>query len=177
MLSYGEAETLLATIYKATGKAQTGAFRARLKHLKRLGIPLGSNPGRGKKIYYERNELYQWCFCIEMEEFGIDPSIITNIVKKYWEGILVPAFNKVRQDLATDIYFCFAPEFASAGWKPPQEFQGISAPFGFRSRDDLPDMLNVVSHNGSRLSLFNVTDRVREIEKTFAIKEASGVET
>ena len=41
ILSYAEAERALALMFKASPEAQVGAFRARLKHLKRLGIRWG----------------------------------------------------------------------------------------------------------------------------------------
>jgi len=170
MLSYAEAEFTLASIFKANSKAQVGAFRARLKHLKRLGIPLGINPGRGKKISYQRAELYQWCFCLELEEFGIDPSIITRIVREYWSKLLGPGFAAVAKEStdAQETLFVFVPQLMSVGWRPKQEFPGIGLPFGFRGRDDMKDLIDLIGAGESRISLFIVNNRVRQIEKAFA---------
>ena len=109
MLSYAEAETLLANMYRASGKPQAGAFRGRLKHFKRLGVPLGVNPGRGRKIAYGRNEIYQWWFCLELSEFGIDPSIIVKIVRAYWSRRIFPDFNEMRKKLNADDFYFFLP--------------------------------------------------------------------
>jgi hypothetical protein len=169
MLTYAEAERALAQMYKATGKAQAGAFRGRLKHLKRLGIPLGSNPGRGKKISYERNELWQWCFCLELSEFGIDPSLIARMVKKNWSKNFFPGFKGARND-REETYFCIVPEFMSASWSQPREVLGISG-VGFIQLADLPRYLDAVNHARLRISLFSVTARIRELEKAFSAKE------
>jgi hypothetical protein len=167
MLTYGEAEAALAAIYKATGKAQAGAFRGRLKHLKRLGIPLGVNPGRGSKILYGESELYQWCFCLELAEFGIDPSMIVKIVKRYWKSHYFNSFKEISEDLkAPDIYFCFVPEFLSATWGPAREFRGLEGTIGFFQRGkDIDALLDKISKNGQRLSLFNISDRLRALDK------------
>jgi hypothetical protein len=173
MLTYAEAEFTLASIFKADSKAQVGAFRGRLKHLKRLGIPLGSNPGRGKKIGYQRNELYQWLFCLELEEFGIDPSIIVKIVRRYWLEWFGPGFEAVAKDNpdAEETLFCFAPQLMSAGWRPEQEFRGIGPPFGFRGRNGLKDLIDQIGEGDCRISLFIVSRRVRQIEEAFHAKE------
>jgi hypothetical protein len=178
MLSYAEVESTLAVIYRASGKTQAGAFRGRLKHLKRLGIPLGVHPGRGKKISYGRNELYQWCFCLELSEFGIDPSIVTRLVRRYWKTQIFPGFDKMREE-KREHYFWFEPEFMSANWSPAREFRGIGN-FGWGERSDLPlkglisgsPGLSAVTKPAGRISIFNLTDRIRQIETALAAADA-----
>jgi hypothetical protein len=184
MLSYAEAETVLAGIYGATGKAQAGAFRGRLKHLKRLGIPLGVSPGRGKKIAYGRNELYQWCFCLELSEFGIDPSIIAKLVRTLWKRYIFPGFNKMRERPASEVYYFWLPsEFMSASWRTTGQFRGIgSRGLGWGLLRDLPlrdgrtvdrerlefrDLFPPVA----RLSLFDVSTPLRVIDDALDRKE------
>ena len=58
--SHAQAEAVLAGLFGADERVQKAAFRGRLKHLKRLGVPLGSRPGRGSKIDYELEHIYQW---------------------------------------------------------------------------------------------------------------------
>jgi len=176
MLTYAEAESALAGIYKATGKAQAGAFRGRLKHLKRLGVPLKSNPGRGAKVDYGRNELWQWCFCLELSEFGIDPSLIVKIVKQYWPSELLSGFTGAQKELnlknkGNDTYFLIAPEFMSASWSPPRELQGIGIRGFFQRAADLPNVLDATTKAGMRISIFNVSERLRELEKAFQAKK------
>jgi hypothetical protein len=194
MLTYAEAESALAAIYQASGKPQAGAFRGRLKHFKRLGIPLGVNPGRGKKIGYGRNELYQWCFCLELSEFGVDPSIIVKIVRQYWDTQIFPGLNAIKEELNTDkqYYFWIPTELMSASWSPAKQFRGIGYPgIGLGLLQDVPlkwpeglkwpqpkrrrdgrhnSGLSALTKPASRLSIFNVTDRIRQIENAFLVK-------
>src|SRR5829696_822695 len=86
VFTYAEAETVLAQVYEADATVQRAAFRGRLKHLKRLGVPLAMAPGKGAKIAYEYEHLYQWCLCLELEEFGVDPTLIVAILREYWNG-------------------------------------------------------------------------------------------
>jgi hypothetical protein len=82
VVTYAQAEGILARLHQSAGKPQQKAFRARLKHLKRLGVPLGSHPGRGKKIDYTDEQLAEWVFCLELEECGLDPSVIVRLLKE-----------------------------------------------------------------------------------------------
>jgi hypothetical protein len=178
MLSYAEAESALAAIYRASGKAQAGAFRGRLKHFKRLGIPLGVNPGRGKKIDYGQNEVYQWCFCLEFAEFGIDPSVIVKIVRRYWKTEIFPALIEIRRKPETVHYFWISPEFMSASWSPRREFRGISS-FGWGELKDMPLSgldaeplgLSAVTKPAARISAFNISNPIRKLDAAFAESE------
>jgi hypothetical protein len=115
--TYAEAEILLARLYKADEAAQRGAFRGRLKHLQRLGIPMGSRPGKGKKVSYDRQQIYQWAFCLELEEFGIDPTVIVRIVEREWEKNILPQFITAERN-EREWFLFTAPRFMSAGWDP-----------------------------------------------------------
>src|SRR5277367_7122943 len=93
-LSYAQAESVLARLHDASEDVRKNAFRGRLKHLKRLGIPLNSTPGRGSKVFYFEDELYQWAFSLELAEFGIDPTAIADFIKSKWTEDLLPSFHK-----------------------------------------------------------------------------------
>ena len=89
-VSYAQAEGVLARLHEGTGTTQTKAFRGRLKHLKRLGIPEGSSPGRGAKINYYEDQLLEWAFCLELAEFGLDPTLIVQLMKESWTAKSFP---------------------------------------------------------------------------------------
>jgi hypothetical protein len=98
MFTYAEAEKLLGRLYYVPDeRALRGAFRARLKHLKRLGVPLDSSPGKGVKVAYEAEHLYQWAFCLELAEFGLDPTIIVKLLKANWKTMIFKEFQKAEQ--------------------------------------------------------------------------------
>src|SRR4051794_23838050 len=84
MYTYAQAETVLARLYGADEQAQLGAFRGRLKHLKRVNIPLNMSPGRGAKVAYTREHVFQWAVCLEFSEFGFDPVLTSKFIHKFW---------------------------------------------------------------------------------------------
>jgi hypothetical protein len=118
-LTYAEAEATLAELHGVTGDVQQRAFRARLKHLKRLGIPAGINPGRGAKIYYKDEQLYEWAFCLELAEFGIDPAAIVRLMEQNFKTDILQKIAECRigQHDPDDLYFVAAPSLMSASWQ------------------------------------------------------------
>jgi hypothetical protein len=82
--SYAVVETALANIFGADPDVQRGAFRARLKHFQRLGLP-GIESGKGTRIGYSYEIACQWLIGLLMAEAGVDPILIVRIVKTRWE--------------------------------------------------------------------------------------------
>lgn len=119
MLGYAELETALARLHGAGPDAQRGAFRGRLKHLQRLGLPLGDKPGKGKRIDYSEEQVWQLALALELAQFGVDPSLIVELITKQWwflKGGIREANRRVEQK-ETDDYFFVAPvAFMSAAW-------------------------------------------------------------
>jgi hypothetical protein len=70
---YGQIETALAKIHQID-ESRMGAFRGAIIHLQRLGIT-PSSPGRGKKIVYTLDDALTWAFCLELLQFGLDPTL------------------------------------------------------------------------------------------------------
>lgn len=135
MYTYAQAETILARCYGADEDVQRNAFRGRLKHLKRLGIPLGVSPGRGKKVLYSREQIFQWALCLELSEFGIDPTITARFIEALWETfpiIISWAFTKSEDD--NDIIYVINPAVMSKTWA----YSDVAPEF----RDRFPDFLN-----------------------------------
>jgi hypothetical protein len=81
MYTYATVERTLAKAF-AIGPASMGAFRGRIQHLQRLGM-VPASPGKGRKISYERKHIYKWALGLELEEFGIDPSLTKFIVESF----------------------------------------------------------------------------------------------
>lgn len=175
MLSYADAETTLFRLHNDYGLAgvevQRGAFRGRLKHLKRLGIPLGSRPGQGKKIIYSYEQIYQWAFCLEMEQFGIDPLQISDFMKFNWNTFVYkeafrPAHDQLNQHRQTpgvksDIFFYFTPNMMSSPWT--DRGYPSMAGFGVLYEQRTPDLLSTFNYPYHRRCLLNVSAVVRLI--------------
>ena len=81
---YARVELILAKVFDAED-AQRGAFRGRLKHFRKLGIP-AKNPGKGSRLQYSASDLFQLLVALELSEFNIDPNLIVKIVQDHWMG-------------------------------------------------------------------------------------------
>ena len=79
---YAQVEAALAKVYDAEDVQRT-AFRGRLKHFRKLGIPQ-QQPGKGSRIRYTGSDIFQLMVACEFAEFGIDPHLITNIIRQHW---------------------------------------------------------------------------------------------
>jgi hypothetical protein len=116
--TYAQAEAVLARLHAASGEMQARTFRARLKHLKKLGIPRGINPGRGKKVWYEDKHVWEWAFCLELAEFGLDPTVVVRLVETKWEDEILPRFKAAqlsRRD-GNDLYLAAHPRLMANAW-------------------------------------------------------------
>ena len=158
--TYAEAETILAKHYGANETVQRGAFRGRLKHLNRLGIPLGSRPGKGKKILYDREQIYQWAFCLELEEFGIDPSVIVRLVERLWKSDIAPQFL-TAEGAKSELFLFAEPRFMSSGWNDPTNLGPFSL-FLTLSLEDLRVFIDLSSETRRSL-IVSVTKIVRTV--------------
>jgi hypothetical protein len=116
--TYGQCEALLARLYGADETIQRGAFRARIQNLRKHGIPLGFQVGKGKNAVYEIEQIYQWAFCLELAEFGLDPTVAVRAVRTYWKGIIYPAFKDAMQPRKTEgeHLLCMLPQVMSGSW-------------------------------------------------------------
>jgi hypothetical protein len=128
---YAVVEDALAQMYRIDS-AHRKAFRGRLQNFQRLGIPLNLKVGKGRKISYTDAEIFQWTLCLELSEYGVNPSTITSTVKACWESHLLDAFRSAYQsgsDQKNDILLCFSPRLMSApgaspGMGPPKIMRG-----------------------------------------------------
>jgi hypothetical protein len=71
-VTYNQVETALATIFKVSPK-EMGAFRARLRHLRNIGLPHLPTPGSGRRIDYSERHALEMLIAIAMEKFGYSP--------------------------------------------------------------------------------------------------------
>jgi hypothetical protein len=162
--SYAVVETALAKVFGADAMAQKRAFRGRLQHLRRLGLPSGAR-GRGKAITYAKANIYELGFCLECEELGIIPTIAMGLLESH-HGYILNAYERAEQDFPTEWFFWFSGlKFMSASWSmdkrkfpwlpemgsgPMRGVQGAVIRFGHKS------------HN-HRLAVFSMTPLVREV--------------
>jgi hypothetical protein len=160
ILTYAQAESILARLHEGAEATQRTTFRARLKNLKKLGIPLGSSPGRGKKITYSRDDLYQWAFCLECAQFGFDPTAVAETVKDAWPYI--KACFEQAEGPDDSILMAIDPAFMSKALKQRERF------FVDKSIMHVwPEQVGSLIKRGrlKRACVFNLTRIVREIDR------------
>src|SRR5262249_13097677 len=163
---YGVVETALAKLCGADAIAQKGAFRGRLQHLRRLGLPSGG-PGRGKAITYTKANVYELGFCLECEELGINPALAVNLLKRHHEYILC-SHAKAEEALQNgdEYFFWFTTNFMSASWsKKKLKFPGLPN-FGSGPMLRLEGTISMLRHesHNRRLAFFSMTPLIREVQ-------------
>jgi hypothetical protein len=176
---YAQVETALARIYESEDVQRT-AFRARLKHFRKLGLPQ-RQPGKGARLRYTASDIFQLVLACEFAEFGIDPHLITQIIRRHWrlKGSLWQAFNLTQQPFSdTDFLVTMEARFMSWVWnreKSKQTATEISTstmaePVFIRviKTSDSKALLDELPKPGRRLLVFNLSARVRAVEKALA---------
>lgn len=73
---------MLAAIHQIAEDKRV-AFRARLKHFQRLGVPSGVNTGTGKRAAYGLDQLLQLSLAMQMLELGLSPERITVLLQNW----------------------------------------------------------------------------------------------
>jgi hypothetical protein len=129
--SYAVVETALASVFGADPAIQRGAFRARLKHFQRLGLP-GIESGKGTRIAYSADVARQWLVGLLMAEIGVDPILIVGIVKSRWD-YLTPWLRRATEPGAAEnpVFLGLRPRLMSGAWAggkaDPKTMEWISA--------------------------------------------------
>jgi hypothetical protein len=164
---YGQVETILARLHDADSDAQAGALRGRIKHLRRLGLPFGTSPGTGNKILYEKSQIYQFAFCLELEEFGINPDLIVKLLETYRDFVLSAYTSAEREfEKGNDYYFRFHTDFMSANWsKEKLKFPGIPTITAGPIKQIERDISALNRNRARRVAIFNMTPCVQEVHK------------
>jgi hypothetical protein len=173
--TYGEIERILASLHCANDARRRTTLRSRIKHFQKLGVPFDLRSGRGKKLEYDRDHIYQWALCLELAEFGIDPAVTVKLLRTNWERMFVPSFqgkdwrNK-KKPLGEFSFLVVLPELASAAWyqRPKALFPGI-LDFDIVPKSRLPAWIADLTGDARRLSILNLGETVRLIEEQIAL--------
>jgi hypothetical protein len=83
-LRYKRVEEALSRTFKVP-EASLGAFRARLRNLRNMGIPNLPKSGSGTKIDYSRDQVIEILIALELSRLGIAPRYVGDIAKKVLE--------------------------------------------------------------------------------------------
>jgi len=173
---YAEVEAALAKVYDAED-AQRTAFRGRLKHFRKLGIPQ-QQPGKGIRIRYTMSDIFQLMIACEFAEFGIDPYLITEIVRRHWRNKsgLYEVTDYALKFPGDDFHVVIETHFMSWIWNrqkskrtPPEISMSRVAEPVFVHRLKASDIKNIfldeLKKPGRRFFVFNLSARMRDVTK------------
>lgn len=149
MASYAVVETALARMHGADPEVQRGAFRGRIKHFQRLGLPTGERPGKGKRIDYTPSQILQLALAIELAQCGIDPTIIVGLIAGNWSKILNAPLRKAALSTGpeSDRYLVIDVGFMSASWGTWKK--GLEGIYAIRWID-APDVAKLIEQSEQR---------------------------
>jgi hypothetical protein len=172
--TYAEVERALAKVYDAMD-AQKTAFRGRLKHFRKLGIP-SKQPGKGARIRYTASDMFQLMIACELAEFGVDPKLIAGIVKRHWDmkSGFFRAIEAGQQFPGNDFYVMIEAHIMSWAWNRKKSKRtateisvsviGEPVKIKFFKASDSKVFLDAVKE-GQRFFVFNLSKRVRDVEQ------------
>jgi hypothetical protein len=166
LFSYGQLETLIARIYGASAKAQPGALRGRIRHLRRLGLPTGLARGSGNKITYGKEQVYELGFCLQLEQLGIAPTLAVKLLQAHRDYVLKSAYRHAEEALqkGEPYFFWLVTEFMSASWSTEKlKFPGLPDMRGGPMLVLELDIARLNSRPGRCLAVFEMTSFVREV--------------
>lgn len=69
-IGYGEFEAILAELHRIP-ETGTKAFRARLRVMRDAGIPSVAKPGKGARVSYRFEDLWEAHLALHLEQFGL----------------------------------------------------------------------------------------------------------
>jgi hypothetical protein len=185
---YADVEAALAKLYGAEHVQET-TFRARLKNLKRLGLPW-RRPGKGSRLRYMMgSDILQLVVACEFAELGVDPKLIADIIQRDWKrrGRIRQAIELVQQfemdsgDPGGDFYVALRTNLMSWTWQPEaptlkETPEGITVSSGrhrtpvqvfppFKAKQAGDFLVNMWQEMGAqRFHVFNLSAQVRAIE-------------
>ncbi len=86
-VAYGVVEAVIAEVLKIKPEG-IGALRARLRHLRNLGVPALPRPGSGKKIRYSHRQAFEMLITVILEHGGFTPRLAISVAPDIWGASL-----------------------------------------------------------------------------------------
>jgi hypothetical protein len=170
-------EKVLARVY-GVPHVQKGPFRGRLKHFRRLGIP-ALQPGKGKRIHYTRLDVAQLMTACELSEYGLDPLVLTNILRRHWQNHtgLYQAVVRTWQFPDIDQFVVAEPTAMSWTWNKEKavatdaeiSIAVIGEPIKIHVYNEAQERIWLDElRKGRRLFVFNLSARLRAVEQALS---------
>jgi hypothetical protein len=118
--SYAEVESALARLFRVPTPFQ-GSFRARLRHLQRIGM-LEVAPGKGRRITYTRDQTTEWMLALLLAQLGVDPIVVVKSIqaeRRRLRGWIGEASDAEALD-GNEVFLEAHPALMSGAWASRQ---------------------------------------------------------
>ena len=114
---------------------QMGAFRARLRHLKAVGVPNIPKVGSGTQIIYTREHIAELYLALLVMRFGITPKVAAWVVSELQDQNRHPGAMEIREEKG-DFFFVLFPTNDESPFT--YSIQGIDSLKAVMSIEDTP---------------------------------------
>jgi hypothetical protein len=94
---YKTLELALAHVFRVEMK-DLPAFRARIRHLRNLGIPPVGAPGSGQAVVYTRSDAIRLLIALEMELLGVPPRYAVGFTNTFMNTQLAGVEAAIKKD-------------------------------------------------------------------------------
>ena len=151
-LRYGEVEAILASVHWIY-PGEIKAFRAKLRHMRNIGIPEGiGEPGKGKVLRFTKEQVLEMLISLDLQAAGWAPYDTQQIVSK-----IVKDWKLAGAEEAPDHYAVLSLSIGGNALAPKYS---VSMCKGFERASAL------VSQNSSRLhTVINVSASARSLDE------------
>jgi hypothetical protein len=149
------------------------AFRARIRHIRNLGIPAGDRPGSGKKLFYSFHQVVETAFILVLQNAGFTPRIAISMAPKILLSLQVMNLH-TDADVLGDIYVAVMRLGSGSTYQSSTVLHGLTtfleADWSMRigSYAQVMEMLPKWLEHSDTASLVNVSQLARKIEKAIA---------
>jgi hypothetical protein len=172
---YADVERALAHIFGVDSTGQRGWLRGRLQHFRRLGLaPEGR--GKGKTIVYLVEDADRWTVALELAHLRLDPALIVDLINRSWsrrersrkagaafdrgEASIRDLVAVAREGKCPDILVTV--RFEPMSRSPEVSYTTMAKPESFLG------WLNNGRAEPRRASIFNLSDRIRRLDRALA---------
>jgi hypothetical protein len=182
-IPYGLVERACAGAFRIPEAARETSFRSAFANMQRLGV-LGekARTGRGAPLLYGPDEIHRVIFAWELNEVGVAPATVVNIITAFWEPKLKAIFAMAERTVERNedpendvIVYAGGVSLRTGAWSEPQDARFPGVPNINRCRlHELPTHMDQwMRMEGEdeplpRGIVFNLSSRLRAFHRALA---------
>ncbi|MCZ6861270.1 MAG: hypothetical protein O7I42_13515 [Alphaproteobacteria bacterium] len=148
---YNQIEAALVAAFNISD-GERPAFKGRLRHLRKRGVPDLPATGRGGISTYSERDLIELVWAVEMEAMGVSPGKIPTIIENSRSDL--PAtfgIMSARSSRGGDWWFVVVPNSIVGDWNKA----------GFAAEKDLDGVMRDMRTKWGRVSAGNISARLQ----------------